>query len=141
MAHLARLAVLRRLDELPVAHDRLALGLAVDRPVLAVIVRLALLGSVIDVGEDAEAELRIFVEDLALRHVVAEMLGDERAVGQHLAQQRADLVAALRIVFRGEDAVGGGGERLEGVGHGQPPSRWMDVGSAKAVSRSTSKSL
>src|SRR5216117_1070250 len=59
VAHLARLAVPRGLDQLPVAHHRLALGLAVDRPVLAVIVRLALLRSVVDVGQDAEAELRV----------------------------------------------------------------------------------
>src|SRR5439155_12640586 len=43
VAHLALRTVPRGLDELPVAHDRLALGLAVDRPVLAVVVRLALL--------------------------------------------------------------------------------------------------
>src|SRR3989449_2569193 len=141
VADLARRAVLRGLDQLPVAHHRLAHGLAVDRPVLAVIVRLALLRPVVDVGQDAEAELRVLVDDLALRHVVAQVPGDEGLVRQHLAEQRADLFTALRIGLGGEDAMGGGGEVLERVRHGRPPSWWTAVGSASAVSRSTSNSL
>src|SRR5207247_10631477 len=59
VAHLARLAVPRGLDQLPVAHHRLALGLAVGRPVLAGIVGLALVRPVGEEGRDAEAGLPV----------------------------------------------------------------------------------
>src|SRR5262245_4337333 len=57
----------------PVAHHGLAPGLPVDRPGWAVIVRLTLLGACVVVRQDAEAEHRIFVEDLALRHLVSDV--------------------------------------------------------------------
>src|SRR5262249_9008546 len=115
VTHLARLTVTRGLHELPVAHDRLAFGLAVDRPVLAVIVRLALFGAVVYVGQDAEAELRVFVKDLTVGHVIPEVLGDEALVAEHVSQQGADLLPTLRRVVGGENAMSGGGKVLEGV--------------------------
>src|SRR5262245_57978328 len=87
VAYLARLALGRLLHERPVVHQRLAAGLAVDRPRRPVIVRIALAGAAVDVAEDAEAEPRVGVEDLALGHVVAQVPGDERVVLQHVLYQ------------------------------------------------------
>ncbi len=59
------------------------------------IVRLALPGALVDMSQNAEAEFRVLVEDLAFGHLVAEMGGDESIVLQCLLDQRADLLAAL----------------------------------------------
>jgi len=56
VAHLAGLALARGLHELPVAHDRLAFGLTVDRPVLAVVVRLALFWGISQAGQSMTPE-------------------------------------------------------------------------------------
>ena len=65
------------------------------------VVRIALLLAAVDVGEDAEAELRIFVEDLALGDVVADVPADERLVLENLLDDLAHLLAARGAgVFR-----------------------------------------
>src|ERR1044071_4251240 len=92
--HLAGPVLGGGLHQRPLVHVGLAPSLTVDRPRGAVIVRRALLRSRVRVGEDAEAELGILVQDLPLRHVVTEMLGDERRVLQDVLEERADLLAA-----------------------------------------------
>src|SRR5262245_53643243 len=72
----------------------------------------------VDVAEDAEAQLRVGVEDLALRHVVTQVPGDERVILQRVLDQTAEALAPGRAGIGGEDVVGGRRERLEGVGHG-----------------------
>src|SRR5918996_409288 len=116
--HLAGLALGRRLQHGPVAHHGLAAGLAVDRPRWPVIVRRALLRVPVVVGEDAEAERGILVEDLALGHVVAEVARDERLVPQHLLDDADHLLAPVGSRVAGEDLTTLGGELLEGPGHG-----------------------
>src|SRR5262245_66572896 len=69
-------------------------------------------------GEDAEAELGIFVQDLALRHVVAQMLLEERFVHQHFLDDRGNFLAPSRPGVFLEDAVHGVGELFEVVSHG-----------------------
>ena len=59
------------------------------------IVRVAVLGAVVDVAENAKTELGVFVEDFALGDVVAEMSLDEILVFQHLLDQGAHLFASL----------------------------------------------
>src|SRR5205807_3796277 len=56
-ARLAEDPFARRRHLLVIGHDRLAEGLAVDRPGRPVIVRLAFLRALIDMAENAEAEL------------------------------------------------------------------------------------
>ena len=59
------------------------------------IVRLALVGAMVDMAEDAKAELGVFVQHLAGGHLVTEMGGDEAVVLQHVADQRTHLLAPL----------------------------------------------
>src|SRR5690348_6786873 len=66
MAHLAGLLLGRRLDQRPIAHQRLAARLAIDRPGRPVIMRRRFAGAVVDMGEDAESQFRILVDHLAL---------------------------------------------------------------------------
>jgi hypothetical protein len=47
-------------------------------------------------GEDAEAELGVFVKDLALGDIVAEMLGNEGLVHEDFLDDCADLLAPRR---------------------------------------------
>src|SRR3546814_14591942 len=62
-----------------------------------VVVRLAALRVRVDVGEDAEAELRIGIEQRARRPVVlAEMILDEVCVGQRALQVMAHRLASGR---------------------------------------------
>src|SRR5207249_1078376 len=117
VTHLAGRVGAGRMDERPVVHDRLAARLAVDRPRRPVIVRVALFDAVVHVGEDAEAELRIFVEDLALWHVVADVCGDERVVLQDVLDDLADLLAPRRPGLLGERALTGGAELLQSPAH------------------------
>src|SRR5215472_8875572 len=116
-ARLARLSFAGARHRLVIGHHRLAARLAVDRPRRAVVVRVAVLGAVVDMAKDAEAELRVFVQHLAVRHVIVEMCPDEGIVLQHLQNQAADLLAPLdtRIVF--EDPVAFRRELLEAVTH------------------------
>src|SRR5438067_12656808 len=57
-------------DRFIIGHHRFAARLAVNRPGRAVIVRVAVLGALINVAEDAEAELGILAQHLALGDVV-----------------------------------------------------------------------
>jgi hypothetical protein len=68
-------------------------------------------------SEDAEAKLGVFIEDLALRHIVAEVGGDEVVVLQHLLQERAYLLPSGRARVGCEDAMTVGSELLERVSH------------------------
>jgi hypothetical protein len=72
---------------------------------------------VVHVGKDAEAQLGIFIENLALRHIVSEVSGDEVVVLQDFLQKRAYLLppGGTRIGF--EDAMTVGSKLLERVGH------------------------
>src|SRR6516164_10318054 len=70
-----------------------------------------------DVAEDAEAQFRVFVQHLAIGHIVAEMGRDEHVVRQHLADQRANLFAALDPGIGGEDAAAFGRKPFEAVSH------------------------
>src|SRR5262249_1527395 len=72
---------------------------------------------VVDMGEDAEAELGILVENLALRHVVAHVLGDERLVLEDLLDDLADLLASGRSRPFRERALAGGAELLASPAH------------------------
>src|SRR5512145_2409278 len=90
---LARLALCRRSDQLIVSHLGLALRLAVDRPRGPVVMRRGVLGAFIAMREHAEAELRIFIEHLALWGRVVEGRGEEAGVAQQLLKAHADLAA------------------------------------------------
>jgi hypothetical protein len=90
-----------------------------------VIMRLALFGALIDMAEDAEAELRILVEDLPLRPVLGKVLADELRVGARSLDKRADLFAALGAGVGGKDAVTIGGELFESVSHRLIPLIWI----------------
>ena len=72
-SRLPRFSLAGARDRLIVGHYRFAARLAVDRPGRAVIVRIAVLGALVDVAEDAEIEFRILVQHLALGHVVREV--------------------------------------------------------------------
>src|SRR5262249_31550558 len=91
--------------------------LAVDRPGRPVIVRVALLLALISVGEDAEAELGIFVEDLALGHVVADVPGDEGVVFENVLDDLADFLAAGGARICGESLLTGSRELLQSPAH------------------------
>src|SRR5690348_4664773 len=136
-----RLVAGARLDDLPVGHLGGLLRLAVDRPALAVVVRLAMRRAVIDVAADAEAELRILVEHLARIAALGpglEMGGDKPRVLERALDVAAGgkLAAAARISReRGADV---GGELVEGIarkglGHRLPP--WAASGSSLSHSR------
>src|ERR1700720_378346 len=99
----------RRRDPLVIGHDRLAERLAIDRPGRAVIVRLAFLGTLIDMTEDAETELGILVEDFPLRRVLRQVLTHELRIGAGLLNEGADFLAALGSGLGGENAVTIGG--------------------------------
>src|SRR5579872_5821866 len=122
-ARLAGLSLAGAGDREILGHDRLAARLAVDRPGRAVIVRVAVLGAVVDMAEDAEAELRVLEQHLALGHVVAEVAFDEVLVLQHLLDQPADLLAPFRTGVRLQDAVTFRRKLFETVAHHRPPRR------------------
>jgi hypothetical protein len=86
-----------------------------------VIVRLAFSGTVVDMGENAEPELRILIEDLPLRNVVTEMSGDESVILQNLLDERADFLAALDTGIVRQDAMTRIRKLRESVAH-QPTS-------------------
>src|ERR1051325_6292045 len=116
-AGLSRPIGARPREALVLGHDRLAKRLTVDRPGRAVIVRLAFLGTLIDMAENAEAELGILVENLPLRPALGQVLTDELRIGARLLDESADLFAALGSGLGGEDAVTIGRELFECIGH------------------------
>src|SRR5579875_2234491 len=99
----------------------LAARLAVDRPGRAVIMRIAVLGAVIDMAEDAEAEFGILVQNLALGHLVAEIGVDEIVVLQHVLDQRAHPLAPFDARILLEDPAAFRRKLLERISHRQPP--------------------
>src|SRR3546814_3705315 len=83
-----------------------------------VVVRLAALRVRVDVGEDAEAELRIGIEQRARRPVVlAEMILDEVCVGQRALQVMAHRLASGRAGVGGERLMAVRRKLLQGVAH------------------------
>jgi hypothetical protein len=72
-------------------------------------------------AKNAEPELRVLVEDLPLRNVVAEMSGDERIVLQNLLDQRADFLAALDTGIVRQDVITSVRKLRESIAH-QPTS-------------------
>lgn len=119
LLHPARLAVGGRGDDAPVGHVGLALGLAVDRPGGAVIVRAGILGARIDMAADGEAQIGILVQHLTLlgsRH--AEAGGHEILVAQGLLGQKAHLLLALRTGIGGQRRADIGRELMQRIGHG-----------------------
>ena len=81
-----------------------------------------LFGASVDMGQDAKTEFRVFLENLARRHIVAQMGGDEVIILKHLLQQRAYLLLALGSEIGPENAVTVGGELFEGVRHNKVSS-------------------
>jgi hypothetical protein len=68
-------------------------------------------------GQDAEAEFRILVEDFALWHVVPEVRGHEGFVLQDVPQERTHLLPAAGAGVGFEDTMTRSGELLKGMGH------------------------
>src|SRR5207302_7356202 len=79
--------------------------------------------ALVDVAEDAKAELGVLVEHLALGDVVAEMCLDEIVVFQHPLNQRAHLIASFDTRILLEDPVAFRGKLLEVVPHPTTPLR------------------
>src|SRR3546814_6693690 len=79
---------------------------------------LAALRVRVDVGEDAEAELRIGIEQRARRPVVlAEMILDEVCVGQRALQVMAHRLTSGRAGVGGERLMAVRRKLLQGVAH------------------------
>ena len=112
-----RLVRARRLEQLVVVHLGFTGRLPVDGPRRPVVVRRARLGAAVVVRQDAELELWIFVQDLALRRPVVQVLFHELAVLQHFLQQRADLGAARGPRLGGENVMTGSSKLFERVSH------------------------
>ena len=69
-------------------------------------------------GEYLEAELTILVDHrFRLAVVRSQMLGKEILVDQHFLQQVAHLLAAAAARVHGQEALAGGGEVFERMGH------------------------
>ena len=81
------------------------------------VVGIALLLAVVDVSENAEAEPRVFVEDLALGHVVSDVLGDERVVLENLLEDLGHLLPARGSRVLRESLLTSGRELLQGPAH------------------------
>jgi hypothetical protein len=76
-----------RFKNFPVAHFRLADGLPIDRPGVAVIVRIGFSGAMAHVCADAETQVGIFVNHLTIRRVLVEIGGQEPFILEHLLHQ------------------------------------------------------
>src|SRR5579863_1861195 len=116
-AHLAHFALAGRLDQRPVAHDRFALNLTVDRPGWTVIMRLALARIAISMRADAEAKLRVLIENVALADAGAKIARDEFLVLAGFLDKSAHLPSPLNAGISGERAVAFGGEFFQGQAH------------------------
>src|SRR5678815_5365041 len=75
------------------------------------------LGALVDVGENAEAELGILVQDLPLRPVIDEVRLREGRVEQDVPDYRTDLLAALGAAVRRQDVTTRRRELLERISH------------------------
>jgi hypothetical protein len=69
------------------------------------IVWLAGLGAMVHMGQNAEAELGILIEDFPLWHLVAKMGGDKILVLEDISQERADFLPAFRAGLGLENPV------------------------------------
>src|SRR5687768_17309044 len=110
-------------DQRVVGHLGFPLGLPIDRPGRPVVVRRGFLGAGVVVREDAEAELGILVQHLALGGLLVHRGGNELRVAQQLLQPHADLAPPGGAGLRLEDGVAVEGELLERGGHG-----WLLLG-------------
>ena len=81
------------------------------------VVRRARPGVCVYMGQDAETEFRVLVEDLALRHVIPEVCGHEGFILQDFLEERAHLLptAGARVGF--EDTMTRNGELLKCMSH------------------------
>ena len=77
------------------------------------IVRRAASRPLVHVGQDAEAKLGVFIENLTLWHMIAEVGGDEVVVLQHFLQERTYLLPPGRARVSFQDAMAVGSELLE----------------------------
>src|SRR5689334_18634712 len=68
-------------------------------------------------AENAKPEFRILVENLPLRHAVVKVRADEILVLQHVLDERAHLVAALRAGIRRKDTMTLTGKPFECIPH------------------------
>jgi hypothetical protein len=115
-----RLAALAGRDDLPIRHLGRAFGLPVDRPARAMVVGRANGGSVINMAADAEAELRILVEDLArvcLGGARLQIGRQEHRIARRARHIIANLEPAGAARIGPERGVNIGGELLKRVGH------------------------
>src|SRR2546422_804911 len=131
-ARLARLLPAGRRDESVVGHLGFAFRLAVDRPRRAVIVRRRVLRAVVRVREDAEAELRVLIEHLALGRLVGEVRGEKLLVAEQRFHPVADLAPPGRSRILLQDIAALACELLERGGHGSRPYRRLRVQSKLA---------
>ena len=114
-------------DDLPVGHLGVALGQPVDRPGRAVIVRLALGGPGIDMSADAEAQLRILVENLARPALLlGQVCRHEVPVHQGPADQIADPLLCVVSVSGSQLAADVAAEFLQRIGHRALPQIVLD---------------
>ena len=108
---------------LPFDHVGVFRRLAVDRPRVAVVVRRRLARLVVDVREDLEAEILVFVEQFqAGRRVVAASSRDEVLVGEQPFEVGAHALAARRAGIALERGARIGDELIEIVSHGVAPA-------------------
>src|SRR6266446_4013780 len=128
----ARLLPAGRRDESVVGHLGFAFRLAVDRPRRAVIVRRRVLRAVVRVREDAEAELRVLVKDMAFRRLVVQTCLDEAFIQQGSLEMRAELAPPGRSRILLQDIAALACELLERGGHGSRPYRRLRVQSKLA---------
>jgi len=105
-------------ENFPVAHFRFTPSLSVDRPRAAMIVRVGFARFAIDVGADAKAKFRVFVDHLAIGRVVVHVGGDELFVFERFLDESADFFSAGAAGVRFENTLTFRGERFERKGHG-----------------------
>jgi hypothetical protein len=69
------------------------------------------------VGQNAETEFGIFIDDMALGAVIAQMGRHEALILEDVLQEFAHLLAPRRTWFGFEKAMALGGKRFESMGH------------------------
>ena len=74
-----------------------------------------------DVTDNAETQLRIFVEDLSNGHVVTQIRGDKRLVTADLAEKRSYPFASFQSGIGGKDAMTFGCKLVERARHSRFP--------------------
>jgi hypothetical protein len=73
----------------------------------------------LDVTDNAETQLMVFVENLSRGHVVSQIGGDKSRVTADLAEQRSHLFASSQSGIGGKDAMTLGCKLVERVWHGR----------------------